>query len=53
MRDEFMRLGKIMGYQISYWDVDLILETKFDILFSGGTMDRGKIKAAIRSHFES
>jgi hypothetical protein len=53
MKDEFMRLGRVMGYSITYWDVDRILDTKFDILFSGGIMDRGKIKAAIRSHFEN
>ncbi len=53
MRQEFLRLGNVMGYSITYWDVDRIMADKFDILFSDGTMDRHKIKAAIRSHFES
>jgi hypothetical protein len=53
MKDEFLRLGGVMGYSITVWDVEQIMATKFDILFSQGTMDRWKIKEAIRSHFEN
>jgi prepilin-type processing-associated H-X9-DG protein len=32
-----MRLGKVMGYyNISEWDVEQIMATKFNILFADG-----------------
>ena len=47
-----MRLGRLLGYILSYSEVKDIMETKFDILFADGIMDRFKIKIAIQSYFK-
>lgn len=48
-----MRLARILGYILSYSEVQDIMETKFDILFSDGIMDRRKINTAIQSYFKN
>lgn len=51
MISEFMRLGRILGYRLTYPEVKDIMETKFDILFSDGVMTENKIKHAIQVYF--
>ncbi|WP_373541153.1 hypothetical protein [Chamaesiphon sp.] len=51
MKQEFIKLAQLMGYQPTPTDIDAILEQKFDILMRNGCMDRRNMELAIRSYF--
>ncbi|WP_373544684.1 hypothetical protein [Chamaesiphon sp.] len=51
MKQEFIKLAQMLGYQPTIADIDAILEQKFDILMKNGCMDRRNMELAIRSYF--